>query len=349
MTKLWGALGVLICCGPTSFADDRVRIVLDASEADRVLAILDKRATATPVGDADWQALFSTEPYRRLKERESSMHRDFSDDDFKAFVLSDALLAKRAALAATLTAWKRADLNEAAARTLGYLPASAVVRAKVFAEIKPIDNSFVFDVDRDPTIFLAVSTKMTTERFANTVAHEMHHIGLASADKPYEARIGALAPHAKKAAMWMGAFGEGLAMLAAAGRSDVPPTASEGPEEQRNWQEGMATFDAGFAELQTFFEQVLDGALDGDAADRRAASFFGEIRGPWYFVGYRMAVIVESRFGRAALIACMLDYRELLAKYNEAAETLNRSGSMRLPTWSSAIIDGVSASTPNRD
>jgi hypothetical protein len=306
-----------------------------------VLTILDKRASATPVDDADWQALFSTEPYRRLKERETSMRREFSDDEFKAFVLSDALLAKRSALAAMLAAWKAADLDAAAARTLGYLPPHAVIRAKVFAEIKPIDNSFVFDVDRDPAIFLALSMKMTPERFANTVAHELHHIGLASADKQYQTRIAALSPRAKKAAMWMGAFGEGLAMLAAAGGPDVPPTAAEGPDEQRNWQEGMAQFGNEFAELQTFFEQVLTGTLEGQAADRRAAAFFGEIRGPWYFVGYRMAVIVESRFGRDTLVDCLLDYRQLLAKYNEAAEALNRSASMSLPFWSNAILEAV--------
>lgn len=125
----------------------------------------------------------------------------------------------------------------------------------------------------------------------------MHHIGLAGTDKQYEARVGALAPHAKKAAVWMGAFGEGLAMLAAAGGPSVPPTASEGPEEQQNWQEGMAKIDAEFAALQTFFRQVLDGTLEGDAADRNAASFFGEIRGPWYYPKLRVdadAVFVKD-------------------------------------------------------
>src|SRR5579864_6964675 len=70
---------------------DRIRTQLDTSEPDAVLAILDKRTTGRPVTDADWQALFATEPYLRLKKREAAMHREFTDEDFKKFVLSDEL------------------------------------------------------------------------------------------------------------------------------------------------------------------------------------------------------------------------------------------------------------------
>src|ERR1700687_3603620 len=63
MTKLRACLAVLICCAATPRADDRVRIVFDSSEADRVLAILDKRASAVLVNDADWRALFLTDTY----------------------------------------------------------------------------------------------------------------------------------------------------------------------------------------------------------------------------------------------------------------------------------------------
>ncbi len=37
-----------------------------------------------------------------------------------------------------------------------------------------------------------------------------------------------------------------------------------------------------------------------------------------------MAVMVEKRFGRRALIQCMLDRRLLLVRYNQAAEELNK-------------------------
>ena len=338
MVKQWlGSFVVLSLLSMPQVAD-RVGITLDTSEADQVLTILHKRQTGVAVTAADWQALFATEPYRRLKQRESSMRRPFSDEEFMAFVLSDELATRQNALERTLADWKGADLAAAATRVLSYLPDTAMVRAKVFTMIKPRDNSFVFDMDTDPTIFLAVSTKMTKERFANTVAHEMHHVGLASTDKQYEARLAALPPRAKKAAMWMGAFGEGLAMLAAAGGPGVSPTWAEGPEEQTNWTAGMANFEPEFAKVNAFFEQVLDGTLEGDAVGTKASTFFGDIRGPWYFVGYRMAVLVETHLGRGVLIACMLDYRQLLEKYNQVAGELNRSGAASMPLWSDRVI-----------
>jgi len=47
------------------------------------------------------------------------------------------------------------------------------------------------------------------------------------------------------------------------------------------------------------------------------------LQGPWYTVGYKMAVMVERRYGRAALIDCMRDPRLLLVRYNAAAQEMN--------------------------
>ena len=55
------------------------------------------------------------------------------------------------------------------------------------------------------------------------MAHESHHIGFAEAGRRYDAQIASLPEDARKAAAWMGAFGEGLAVLAAAGGPDVHP------------------------------------------------------------------------------------------------------------------------------
>jgi hypothetical protein len=66
---------------PLLAAEDRVQVKLDTSEADSVLAILAKRKQAQPVTDADWNTLFATDPYQRLKKREAAMQRSFSDDD----------------------------------------------------------------------------------------------------------------------------------------------------------------------------------------------------------------------------------------------------------------------------
>src|SRR5512147_1943436 len=84
------------------FAQERVQFKLDTSEAESVLTILNERAAGKTPSEADWKRLFETEPYVRLKKREASMHREFTDEDFKKFVMSDELLKKAPALRRTL-------------------------------------------------------------------------------------------------------------------------------------------------------------------------------------------------------------------------------------------------------
>jgi hypothetical protein len=329
---------------------DRVEVKLDSSEARQVLAILAKRKQTKSVTEVDWDALFATEPYRRLKIREAAMHRDFTDDDFKKFVFSAELESQYYALSHTLAGWEKADLRASGTRVLQYLPSEATIHVKVFPEIKPRHNSFVFDVDTDPAIFLYLDPKVSQASFDNTVAHEMHHIGLASTDKLYEKKIAGLPAPSQKAAEWMGAFGEGLAVLAAAGGPDVPPNQYSQPDVQQNWERGMRSFDQDLETLNEFFLDVIGGRLQGEAADQKARTFYGEIQGPWYTVGYKMATLFEKRYGRAALIQCMLDRRLLLKRYNQAAEELNSSGKEHLALWSPDVLKaiGTDESSPGK-
>jgi hypothetical protein len=322
---------------------NRIQLHLDTSEAEAVLAILEKRAARKTVTDTEWQRLFSTEPYIRLKKREAAMQRDFTDDDFKTFVLSPELTAKASALRHTLDAWKQADLQASARRVLGYLPDQAVIKAKVFPEIKPRTNSFVFDTHTDPAIFLYLDPEESAAKFENTVAHELHHIGYSSVSSLAGARQKDLPPNVKPAVDWMGAFGEGFAMLAAAGGPDVDPHAASSSKEHARWDHDLANFNQDLDSLQQFFLDTIDGTLAGkDKIDEKAYTFFGEAQGPWYTVGYKMAVIVEKRYGRKVLIDCMLDPRELLARYNVAADEINhRDPNQNLALWSPQLMQAI--------
>src|SRR5689334_10129281 len=95
-------------------------LVLDEPKA--VLAILAKRAAHQAVTDTDWDRVFTSDGYIRLQKREHAMNRKFENDDFKTFVMSDELLAKREELATTVEDWSHADLTDAAKRALAYLP-----------------------------------------------------------------------------------------------------------------------------------------------------------------------------------------------------------------------------------
>jgi len=202
-------------------AADRIHLQLNTEEDEAVLAILDKNAAGTIVTDSDWQRLFASEPYVRLKRREASMHRDFTNEDFKRFVLSADLIAQASALHHTLDAWRQADFEASAQRALAYLPEQATIQAKVFPVIKPKTHSFVFDTATDPAIFLYLDPQESVGKFENTVAHELHHIGFSSISSLSEAKQKDLPSNVTPAVEWMGAFGEGFAMLAAAGGPDV--------------------------------------------------------------------------------------------------------------------------------
>jgi hypothetical protein len=334
---------VVLLAGCLVAADERIQFHLDTTEADAILSILHKHATSQPVADADWQKLFTSEPYIRLKKREASMHRDFTDADFKQFVLTDAVLQKAPLLQKTLDTWKSINLVAVGNRILPYLPTDARVKASVYPVIKPKTNSFVFETDTNPAIFLYLDPEQLLSEFENTVAHESHHIGFSAANKQYDEKIKSLPPNGQKAAEWMGAFGEGLAVLAAAGSADVHPL-KDFPHDQRiRWDQDYKFVDQQLIQLNQFFEDLIsEGFARPEVADHEAFTFFG-YRGPWYTVGYLMGSIVEKRFGRAVLVDCIADPRKLLAKYNEAATEHNATSADKLPLWSTEVLKGVGA------
>ena len=142
-----------------------VRLVTD--EAEAVLNVLNKRAEGSAITDEDWARIIAAEGYVRLKKRELSMSRPFEDSFFREFVMSDDLLGRREALAATLEKWKMIDPASAGNKALAYLHRDAVITAKIYPVIKPRENSFVFEVKTDPAIFL-ISTPQWTPTSSRT-------------------------------------------------------------------------------------------------------------------------------------------------------------------------------------
>ena len=320
----------------------QISVTLVSDEADAVLQILAKQKANQPLSDADWQRLFSSEGYVRLKRREAAMQRSFTDDQFKSFVLSDGLLRQAGSLSKTLATWKKANVTAAARRALAYLPKDAVIRAKIYPEIKPLENSFVFEVNTDPAIFLYLDPAKTKEQFENTLAHELHHIGYGTScpGPSVEAEIAARPPVVRGTLRYVGAFGEGFAMLAAAGGPDVHPHKFSPAKDRERWDRDMGNFNNDLKQVDQFFRDTLDGRLNDDERNKRFFSFFG-VQGPWYTVGWKMAVLIETTFGRDRLIDCMCDQRQLLATYNEAARKHNTKAAEPLALWSPELIDAL--------
>ena len=321
---------------------DRVNVRLVTDEAEAVVAILGKRKVGAEITDADWLTVFSSEGYVRLKKREQSMKRSFEDADFKAFVLSDQLLQRAPALEETLGRWRQADTSRAAGLALTYLPKTAHITAKIYPVIKPRENSFVFDVETDPAIFLYLDPAVSREKFENTLAHELHHIGYGTScpSKETAAEIKKLPKNLQTLITWIGGFGEGFAMLAAAGGPDIHPHAVSDAQERVRWDHDMANFNEDLKKVESFFLDIVNNRLTEEQTNTTGFSFFGT-QGPWYTVGWKMAVTIEKTYGRAKLIECFCDHRKLLETYNSAAAIHNRKSRERLATWSPELINAI--------
>lgn len=310
-----------------------IRIVTD--EADAVLAILDARAAGRAIGEADWQRVFASEGYVRLKKREHAMGRAFEDEAFRRFAMSPELLAKRDALRAALDRMRRADLQAMAGRAFAYLPPGARIDATIYPVIKPRENSFVFE---NNAIFKYLEDEPLA-RFEETVSHELHHIGYGSTCRGDDA---GLTPTQKALHKWVGAFGEGFAVLAAAGGRRGHPYAAAAPDARAAWQSGTASYPAEFARVERFFLDIVDEQVAGEEIDKRAFEFFG-LLGPWYTVGWKMAVTIEEELGREELIRAFCDSRTLLATYDRAAAAREARTGERLPRWDARVLAAFAA------
>ena len=333
----------VVVCSAQPRALPRASVTVITDEADAVLSLLAKRRANQQITDADWQRLFATEGYVRLKKRETAMRRPFEDQDFKTFVLGDSLLDRAPLLTETLARWKSADAMRSASLALAYLPKQARISAKIYPVIKPRENSFVFDLQTDPAIFLFLDPAMNKEKFENYLAHELHHVGygIACPTQQVTDAIKLLPANTQTVVKYLGAFGEGFAMLAAAGGPDVHPHAVSDAKDRARWDHDVANFNNDLRTVEKFFLDVLANRLSEQQLNEAVTAFFGE-QGAWYTVGWRMCVLIEKTYGRRALIDTMCDQRKLPATYNRAAARFNRKARSPLALWSPELVAAVS-------
>jgi hypothetical protein len=319
----------------------KVNLGIITDEADAVLSILAKREAGQEITESDWQKVFESEGYIRLQKRERSLQRSFEDVDFKTFVLSENLVKRRRGLAEILATWKKADINKIAERPLAYLPRKAQISAKIYPVIKPRENSFVFDISTNPAIFIFLDPEESKENFENTVAHELHHIGFGTACPSVSVadKIKKLPPNKQRVLKWLGAFGEGFAMLAAAGGASVHPHEFSSSADKERWDRDIANFNNDLQTVERFFLDLESGTFSEDEENKIARSFYGATQGPWYTVGWQMAVVIEKTFGRSKLIEVMCDQRKLLLVYNRAVKKYNRRNNWQLALWSKELVN----------
>lgn len=310
----------------------RAQVVIDTHEPQAVLSIADTLAKGGTATDAQWTKLFMSPGYRDLKEREAAMKRPFTDDEFRAFVLS--ITGKREELRRALTEWKRFDVAAAEQRARRYLPTGATIRATVYPLIKPKTNSFVFRTAHGMAIFLYLDPAVSGAKFENTVVHELHHIGYDSAcPQPVESTTPGATAH-----LYLGGFGEGLAVLAAAGNATTYPHATSTAKERAIWDRDVAKVSADIPRLEAFFTSILDGRLTGPAVREGFMELISTDdipQGAFYTVGWTMASTIERARGRAVLIDVLCDPVRMMRTYNGIATKEN------LPRWSDTLLSAL--------
>jgi hypothetical protein len=313
-----------------------VRKITD--EADSVIALASRAEEGSALSSSDLAHLSHTIGFEHLQERESHFGGTLSDSALREFVTGLARSGQSAAYQAEVRALENIDVTAAARKASTYLPPGTTLRARLYLEIKPRPNSFVFQgADSLPSIFLAVQPGKSPSQVMNTLTHELHHIGVSAACR----RVAPLDSSRVTAPIatlldYLTAFGEGRAMLAAAGGPNVHPHAADEDSIRQRWDRDVRNAPEDVKELSSFFGAVLDGQIrTADSVTHRGNSYFG-VQGPWYTVGWLMASTVERVLGRPALIATTCDPVAFLAAYNEAVA---RAGTReRLPSWPKSLI-----------
>jgi hypothetical protein len=270
-SRLLLVLLITLMCSPPA-AGQRVALMVQDDEARAALALLDTLAMQREPSEAAWQGLWRSEGYRRLQRRETAVGRSFTDASFAAFLHADTTISRRNGLRATLQQWQRMNGAAAATQALAWLPAGARIHATIYPLIKPKANSFVFESATNPAIMLFLDPDKPLPDYTNTVVHELHHIGFASVcvrpSPPITDRAG-------QARMWLGAFGEGLAMLAAANGPGVNPHATGPAEDRARWDRDVKQFDRDLGLVSDYLSGVLDGRIAGDSIAQGAGVFYG--------------------------------------------------------------------------
>lgn len=328
------ALVFLLAC-----ADAAAQLRIDTSQADAAVALAERFARNDPPLAADLAALQASPGQQRLAARQSSLGASMPDErEWLDYLGSRAPGAR--ALRTTLDAWRMLDTSAAEARALAYLPPGTALRATVYPVVKPSDNSFVYDLRGEPAIFLHLDPSVPPAEFANTVAHELHHVGLAAACPHAK---GSDDPRISQLRRWLGGFGEGRAMLAAAGSADVHPHADGRAEARGQWDRDLARAREDIEALAAFFIDLLDGRVSGSDAAALGMRFVNDgsrPQGPFYTVGWLMASTVERAFGRERLVAGSCRPEALLLDYGQALDALGDSEAPRFPA---ALLQGLRA------
>ena len=322
---------------PAAANTSPLQLAVDDSQARAVLAILDSLARGDQPAESDWQRLESSAGYRRWSERQQVIGHPVDQHVFREFLRSAGLNAQRDGLHTKASEWSALDARAAGAMAAAYLPAGTPLRATVYPLIKASKNTFVYDLGGSPAIFFSIDLSESAAAFTNTLTHELHHVGVATACDADESD--ATSTSSARTLKWLSAFSEGRAVLAAAGSPDAHPHEHSPVAAVAQWERDLRQAHEDIPRLQAFFESLMKDSLSDDEATQRGMAFINDSerpQGPFYTVGWLMASTIERELGRNRLIASTCSPEQLLLDYDAAIRQRDDRGenSEALPRWS---------------
>jgi len=311
-----------------------VAIDTEFDEATAVLDLFDALNSGREPTAGEWSALWNATAYLRLIEREKSFGLDEAfPGKLEAWIRNPQNYSRVDEFRQALDELRHIDAQNAGMRAGAYLPAGTRLQATYYAVIKHTPNSFVFDLSGDPAIFLSVDPDRSAEYVASTLAHELHHIGMAQCpDVPDYAEL-------DSQQQWvvdvLSMFGEGLAMLATAGGPDTHPHFFTPAAEWMAWERDVMNVSSELHRAEAFFFDALKGEARKEQLRKTLFTFFNTAdipQGGAYTLGWKMTAVIERRYGKAALVDRVCDFRKILELYNQAAEEAG------LPMWSPDLL-----------
>lgn len=322
---------LLIALG--TLAPARAQTVAVDTEFDEAIAVLELfdalNEGREPTAD-EWNALWNSVAYRRLIEREKTFGLDEAfPGKLEAWIRNPQNYSRADDFRRALDTLDGINAQSAGERAGAYLPAGTTLRATYYAVIKHTPNSFVFDLSGDPAIFLTVDPDRPAQYVESTLTHELHHVGMEQC--PHVPDYDALDSQQQWTINVLAMFGEGLAMLATAGDPDTHPHFFAPAAEWMTWERDVMNVSAELRRTEAFFVDALSGETSEDQLLETLFTFFNTAdvpQGGAYTLGWKMTAVIERRYGRAALVERVCDFRKVLELYNQAA------GEAGLPLWS---------------
>ena len=316
-----------------------IDLVLD--QIKTTINILNKNDKDENITNDDWNSLFTTKGYQMLKQRGKDMDNNFADSGFKEFLLDEETSSYLENYKNSLNRFLDIDLDYLILKTKKYLPQSAEINTAIIPVIKPDPNSFVHSINNRLLLFIYLEPNISKDKLENKLIHEFHHIGL---DDIYnKSDYSHLIDSAQKMIEWTNAFGEGFAMLAAAGGIDKHPN-NFSEESKKLWDKNMKNFNTDFKKIENFRLNIL---YDNFHNDKEIYNKGFEImvnnggQGSWYTVGYKVAKVIEKTANRKVLIDCMDDLTKLYTVYNELVLEYNKKKEENLKHFHNDIIKGL--------